>query len=60
MSLSVTNWHSNGICQADSKVNFALLHFRNRNLTSESPHISTRPAETPDKAIGVLCAKCAT
>ena len=35
-------------------------HFRNRNLTSESPHISTRRAETHDEAIGTLCAKCAT
>ena len=38
----------------------ALWNFRNRNLTSESPYISTRLAETPDKAIRTLCAECDT
>ena len=29
-------------------------------LTAESPQISTRQPQTPDKAIGTLCAKSAT
>ena len=44
----------------DSKDNKALWHFKNRNLTSEIPYISTRRPQTPDKRIGTLCAKCAT
>ena len=42
MSLSVTNWRSYGTCHAESKDYSALRHFRNRNLTSENPHISTK------------------
>ena len=38
----------------------ALLHFRNCNLTSESPQNSTRRPQTPDKLLGSLCAECAT
>ena len=36
---------------ADSKDNAALRHFRNCNPTSESPKISTRRPQTPDKGI---------
>ena len=36
-----------------------LLHFRNCNLTSESPQFFTRRPQTPDKVIGIQCAKCA-
>ena len=34
-------------------------HFRNCNHTSEIPKISTRHPQTPNEAIGTLCAKCA-
>ena len=37
-----------------------LWHFRNCNLTSESPQIFTRWPQTPDKAIGTLCCRCGT
>ena len=37
----------------------SLRHCRNCNLTAESPQISTRGPQTPDKATGTLCAKCA-
>ena len=37
-----------------------LWHCRTCNLTAESPQISTRRPQTPDKAIGTLCAKCTT
>ena len=43
---------------ADSKDITALWHFRNRNLNSVIPYISTRRPQTPDKGIGTLCAKC--
>ena len=46
--------------EANSKDYSALRLLGNRNLSWESPHISTRQAETPDKAIETLCAKCAT
>ena len=35
-------------------------HFRNCNHTSEIPKISTRHPQTPNEAIGTLCATCAT
>ena len=35
---------------AESKDYSALWHCRNRNLTAESPQISTRRLQTPDKA----------
>ena len=37
-----------------------LWHCGNCNLTAESPQISTRQPQTPDKAIGTLCCKCYT
>ena len=45
---------------AESKDYSVFRHFRNPNLTSEAPHISTRRLQTPNKGIGTLCAKCAT
>ena len=33
-------------------------HFRNCNHTSEIPKISTRHPQTPNEAIGTLCAMC--
>ena len=45
---------------AESKDYSALQHFRNCNLTSEVPHISTRWLHTPDEGIGTLSAKCAS
>ena len=44
---------------ADSKDYSALRHFKNCNLTSEVPHISTRWHQTPDEGIGTLTDKCA-
>ena len=44
----------------ESKDYSALQHFRNCNMTSEVPHISTRQLQTPDEGIGTLCVKCAT
>ena len=45
---------------ADSKDITALWHFRNHNLNSEIPYISTRRPQTPDKGKETLCAKCTT
>ena len=45
---------------AESKDYSAIWHFRNCNLTSEIPQISTSQPQTPDKGIGVLYAMCAT
>ena len=37
-----------------------LWHCGNHNLTAESPQISTRGPQTPDKGIGTPCHKCHT
>ena len=52
--------HDCGSPRAESKEYFVLWHFRNYNLTSEVPHISTIRLRTQDKGIETLCAKCAT
>ena len=46
------------ICQADNRVYSAHRHCRNLNLILESPKISTRWLQTPDKSKGPLCCKC--
>ena len=38
----------------------ALWHCGNCTLTSESPKISTRRPQTPDKGLWILCHKCHT